>query len=199
MRPWHVIAAAAAAALVAAGAFLAVRPDEAPSYAGSPPPLRVELPAFAVEDAAGRRLTRGALRGKAVAVTFLDTQCTASCPVIAGTIGLALDRLPPDARGRVAAVAFSVDPAEDTPAAVRAFLRRHRVEGRLFYARGPEPELERLWRAFQVLPSTETGDDDLHSAPVRVYDADGVWVSTLHAGADLTPDALAHDLREALG
>jgi len=33
---------------------------------------------------------------------------------------------------------------------------------------------------------------------VRIYDRDGVWVSTLHAGADLTTENLVHDVRVAL-
>lgn len=39
---------------------------------------------------------------------------------------------------------------------------------------------------------------DMHSAPVRIYDRDGLWVSTLHARADLTPENLAHDIEAAL-
>jgi hypothetical protein len=49
-----------------------------------------------------------------------------------------------------------------------------------------------------VLPALDSGSSDIHSAPVRVYDRGGVWVSTQNAGADLTPENLAHDLRLAL-
>jgi hypothetical protein len=52
--------------------------------------------------------------------------------------------------------------------------------------------------AVSILSSLQTGDDTLHSAPVRVYEAGGVWAATLHAGADLTPAILAHDVRVAL-
>jgi hypothetical protein len=34
---------------------------------------------------------------------------------------------------------------------------------------------------------------------VRIYDRDGEWVATQHAGADLSPQNLAHDLRLAAG
>jgi hypothetical protein len=49
-----------------------------------------------------------------------------------------------------------------------------------------------------VLPSLDTGRDTLHSAPLRVYDRDGVWVATLHAGVDLSEENLLHDIRYAL-
>ena len=55
-----------------------------------------------------------------------------------------------------------------------------------------------VWRAFEVVSSLDSGDSNLHSAPVRVYDGEGRWRSTLHPGVDLTPANLAHDLREAL-
>jgi hypothetical protein len=38
----------------------------------------------------------------------------------------------------------------------------------------------------------------MHSAPVRIYDREGRWRSTLHAGVDLTPANLAHDIGLAL-
>jgi hypothetical protein len=38
----------------------------------------------------------------------------------------------------------------------------------------------------------------VHSAPVRIFDTNGVWVATLHSGADLSAENLAHDLRLAL-
>ena len=55
-----------------------------------------------------------------------------------------------------------------------------------------------VWHAFGVLPAVDTGNDDVHSADVRVFDRQGEWVSNLHAGVDLTPANLAHDIRLAL-
>jgi acetylornithine deacetylase/succinyl-diaminopimelate desuccinylase-like protein len=56
-----------------------------------------------------------------------------------------------------------------------------------------------VWREFGILPSHQTGDSNLHSVPVRVYDAEGRWRSTLHPGVDLSAANLAHDLKTALG
>jgi hypothetical protein len=55
-----------------------------------------------------------------------------------------------------------------------------------------------IWRAFHVLSAAETGNADVHSADVRVYDRTGEWVSTMHLPPDLTPKNLAHDIRVAL-
>ena len=55
-----------------------------------------------------------------------------------------------------------------------------------------------VWKAFAVLPAVDTGNADVHSADVRVFNRNGIWVSTLHAGLDLTPGNLIHDIRLAL-
>lgn len=58
--------------------------------------------------------------------------------------------------------------------------------------------MRRLWKRFQILSSLESGEDTLHSAPVRIYDRDGVWAATLHAGVDLNEEHLLDDIRAAL-
>ena len=173
--------------------------DSRGDYLGSVPPVKVTLPDFSLRDYTGDTVSAGDLHGRVVLVTFLDTRCRESCPIIASLLGRTLDRLSPAERKSVAVVAFTVDPVDDTPQAVRDFLRAHRVEGRIRYLIGSEQELRPLWTAFAVLPAVDSGSDDIHSAPVRIFDRDGVWVSTQHVGVDLTPDNLAHDVREALG
>ena len=168
-------------------------------FRGSLPPQGIELPELALADQDGDTVRTQDLRGKVALVTFLDTQCEESCPLIASAIADGLGRLSADERGRVVAVALSVDPAEDTPASVRRFLTSRGAEEAVRYLVAPEAEMRPLWEAFGVAASADTGMDDLHSAPVRIYDSSGVWVATLHAGADLTPQNLVHDVRVALG
>jgi protein SCO1/2 len=169
------------------------------AYRGSEPPATIELVDFALRDEGGRIVRSSAVRERVVVLTFLDSQCTESCPIVASQIGRAFDLLSVAERRRVFAVAISTDPKEDTSQSVRAFLRRNRALGTLHYLGGgeSEPKLRRIWKRFKILSSLESGEDTLHSAPVRIYDGD-VWVATLHAGIDLTPANLAHDIRVAL-
>lgn len=166
-------------------------------YRGSEPPPGIRLPNFALRDYTGELVRARNLRGKVVVITFLDSQCTASCPIIASQIGRTIDLLTPSERGYVEAVAISTDPAEDAPASVRRFLGRQRAVGKLRFLTRPEQAIRSVWKSFAILSSLESGKDSLHSAPVRVYDPAGVWVSTLHVGVDLTPPSLAHDIRTA--
>jgi cytochrome oxidase Cu insertion factor (SCO1/SenC/PrrC family) len=172
-------------------------PGEGP-YRGSEPPVRITLPAFDLPSYRGGHVAAGELRGRVVLLTLLDSQCTDACPILASVIARTVDRLGAEERQDVRALAVSGDPAEDTPASVRRFLAAQRAEGRLDYLLGGERELRPLWTALQLLPSIDTGRDTVHSAPLRIYDRDGVWVATLHAGADLSEENLLHDIRYAL-
>lgn len=182
--------AALLGALAVVLGFVLTRGSDEVDFRGSQPPEGLEMPGAAYSVAPE-------LQGKAAAVTFLDTQCTEACPIIAAQIGEAI-RLLGDDRSRVLAVAFSVDPVNDTPARISSFLARYRTQDELRYVDGPVAELRPVWKGFKILPSADTGNSNMHSAPVRVYDADGRWRSTLHPGVDLTPANLAHDLEAAL-
>ena len=80
----------------------------------------------------------------------------------------------------------------------RAFLTRHRAASQIRYLNGPEGELRRVWKEYQVLSALESGDADTHSAPVRIYGRGGRWLATQHAGADLSAGNLVHDISLAL-
>ncbi|HET8652236.1 MAG TPA: SCO family protein [Gaiellaceae bacterium] len=188
MRIVLLLAALAGALAVVLG-FILTRDDKAVDLRGSQPPDGLVLP-----DAVANT---PAFDGKALAITFLDTQCTEACPIAASQIAEAM-RLLGDDRGRVLAVAYSVDPVHDTPASITSFLRRNRAAGEIRYVDGSVASLRKVWSAFQILPSTDTGNSNMHSVPVRVYDSEGRWRSTLHPGVDLTPANLAHDLEAVL-
>jgi cytochrome oxidase Cu insertion factor (SCO1/SenC/PrrC family) len=167
-------------------------------YRGSDVPAGSFLPRFRLRNYTGELVRSDSLREKVVLVTFLESKCVEACPIIAAEIRQGLALLTAAERRQVAAVAVSTHPGDDTPANVRAFVQRHRLVGRLDYLIGSEQELRSVWRKFHILSALESGDADTHSAPIRVFDRDGEWVTTLHPGVDLTPGNLAHDVREAL-
>jgi cytochrome oxidase Cu insertion factor (SCO1/SenC/PrrC family) len=185
-----------AALAIPAGVLLARGGGEA-DFRGSEPPGRQMLPAFELRDDQGRLVRSADLGGKALAVTFLDTECTEACPIIAAQMAQAIEALGTDRSG-VEALAITVDPVGDTPQRIEGFLARYRATGALRYLDGTVADLRPVWRGFKVASSLDSGNSNMHSAPVRIYDGRGRWRSTLHAGVDLTPGSLAHDLREAL-
>lgn len=197
MRLAIVSAALAATLAIAAGLVLTGGGDGA-DFRGNAPPEGLALPAFSLRDDEGRVVRSSELRDKAVAVTFLDTRCTEACPIIAAQVGQAVKALG-DHASHVEALAISVDPTADTPARIDAFLQRYRAKGALRYLAGSVAELRPVWKAFAVAAAHDTGNPNMHSAPVRIFDHTGTWRSTLHPGVDLTAASLAHDLRVASG
>ena len=190
------VVAALLAALAIPAALLLTRGGDEADFRGSAAPDGFPLPSFTLHDDEGRMVRSSELRGKAVAVTFLDARCTEACPIIAAQVGQAVRALG-DERSEYDALAISVDPVADTPARIDAFLKRYRAKGDLRYLDGSEAELRPLWKAFAVAAVPDTGSPNMHSAPVRIYDREGRWRSTLSPGVDLTPANLVHDLREA--
>jgi protein SCO1/2 len=201
------IGAAVIASGATLGAILATRssssssPQHAPPaghYRGSTPPPGISAPDFALTSYRGPLVRMRDLRGKVVLVTFLDTACREKCPIIAAEIGAGIPLLTHAERASVAALAISVLPQVDTPTRIRTFLRKRHALGKLDWLIGPVADLPRVWRAFSILAAAQTGNADTHSADVRIFDRSGTWVSTLHAGVDLTPANLAHDIRITL-
>jgi protein SCO1/2 len=137
------------------------------------------------------------LRGRVVLITFLDTDCKDKCPLIASAIGDGLRLLSPSLRQKTSAIAISVNPLIDTRPSVRRFLRQRHADA-MTYLTGSVAELKPVWKKFGVVSAYETGDADTHSADVRVFDPNGIWVATQHSGVDLTPANLAHDIERAL-
>jgi cytochrome oxidase Cu insertion factor (SCO1/SenC/PrrC family) len=168
------------------------------AYRGSEPPGGIPMPPFELRDVVtGEQITPAQLRGKAVLITFVDTDCTDKCPLLASAMGEALRQLPSNVRAQTAAVAISVNPLVDTRRSVVRFLRQRHAEA-LKYLVGSVAEMSPVWKRFGVVSAYETGDADTHSADVRVFDPRGIWVSTQHAGVDLTPKNLAHDVTRAI-
>lgn len=166
-------------------------------YKGSEPPAQIQMPQFALRNYRGGVIRSSELLGKVTLVTFLDTDCTTKCPIIAAQIGDGLRLLKEKERQDVVPLAISVNPASDTPRSVRTFLHRRQAE-RLDFLLGTVKKLRPVWRSFHIVAAAETGSADIHSADVRIFDRRGIWVSTQHAGVDLSPRNLAHDIRVAL-
>jgi protein SCO1 len=111
-------------------------------------------------------------RGHWVMITFLYTYCPDVCPVIAGNLNAAL-RSAPARRGGLKVLSVSVDPARDTPAAVRRYVREHRLAPAFLWLLGTRAELERVWRAYRVAVLPDPGGTITHSSFELLIDPEG--------------------------
>jgi protein SCO1/2 len=143
-------------------------------------------PSFALRDQAGRLVGSQSERGHWFVVAFLYTHCPDVCPLIANNLGAAMRKLP-DLR----VLAVSVDPKGDTPAAVRKFLRVHRLPAKFRYLTGTRAELAPVWKKFHVAALPGPNGTITHNTFELLVDPSGeerlFYDSTLRA-ADLEHD-----------
>lgn len=182
---------AAAVALGACGGQADPARATAGDWAGTAIPRPPKAAPIDLRTSDGRPFNLAAQRGKAVFVSFLYTHCPDVCPLIAARLHDALAKLGPAAKD-VRLVAVSVDPKGDTPAAVRRFVARHRLTGRMDYLLGSNAQLQRVWKAWHVAASPAAADGQVdHSAPVFGVTASG-RMATIY-GSDPDVAALVHD------
>ena len=85
--------------------------------------LPLRIPDVPVLDQDGRTLSfyRDLVRGRAVAIDFIYTQCDTTCPTLSATLQEVQDRLGARVGQDVALISVSVDPVTDTPARLHAY------------------------------------------------------------------------------
>ncbi len=153
-----------------------------------PPGLRA--PDFILRDQNGRRVSLAADRGHVVILTFIHSLCHDTCPFMVEQIKGALNLLPGNGAG-VPAIGVSADPSEDTQGRRRTFLAHHEMAGRLAFVNGTEPVMRPIYHAYSIQPVTPKVD---HSTFVILIDKRG-FERVGFAADQLTPEALAHDIR----
>lgn len=156
-------------------------------------PPKAEAP-LALRNYRGEAVNIDRYRGRAVLVTFLYTKCPDVCPLIASTLGAALNALGRAEASKVQVIAVSVDPRGDTPQAVAAFLARHGVTGRMQYLIGSAHELAGVWQAWGVGSERDAQQPQFinHTGLVYGVSASG-RVTTVYA-ASFVPREIVHDV-----
>ena len=130
-------------------------------------------PNFVLRDQSGGAVSLASLRGRPVVLTFLDSQCTSSCPIEGRQLGSILRRLP--AAQRPTLVIVSVDQSGDTPAGIRHALAKWSLNGPWsvhWLNAGTHAQLASVWRSYgiRVVPAT---NDIVHSLPLYLIDRRG--------------------------
>lgn len=184
-------AVSGALASVGAGAR-AAEPGIIPYHGGriSPP---VPMPALPLQLSDGSRTDLATLmRGRATALNLMFTGCSTSCP-IQGVVFQRLQTLlrNPVARG-IQLVSLSINPLEDTPAAMSAWLARFQAAPGWLAAR-PAPEgLETVQRLFGANGNGSLTD---HATEVSIVNARAQLVWRTHELP--SPQSLAEMLNQA--
>src|SRR5205807_2425655 len=133
-------------------------------------------------------------RGRIVAVTFIFTSCTATCPVLTPMMSLVQDRLGRDFGAGVAFASITVDPERDTPEMLKLYAQMHGadVPGWSFLT-GPPALIQDLTNRYGVYASTGASGDIEHSMLTSIVDRRGI-LRVQYLGVRFDPEEFRRDL-----
>jgi cytochrome oxidase Cu insertion factor (SCO1/SenC/PrrC family) len=190
------VAAIAALGIVLIGgvpmAVAAASPNADPILAtavdGAPDALHYQAPAFSLTDQHGHSVSLDSLRGKTIALTFLDPVCTSDCPIIAQEFRQADQMLGADAK-KVDLVAIDANPRYISTDDLTAFDAHENLSQltNWLYLTGPTSRLTRIWDNYGILVGYASGGAMIaHSDTAYVINRQGGLRDVLNAdpGAD---------------
>jgi protein SCO1 len=159
-----------------------------------PLPEIAPAPEFTLVSQNGVPLSLADLRGKVVAVTFIYTLCTDTCPILTPMMSFVQDRLGPDFGRKIAFVSITVDPERDTPAVLKEYALAFGADLRGWSFLTGTPEVIReVTRRYGVFAGrTPEGEVD-HSFLTSIIDPRGI-LRVQYLGARFDPEEFRRDL-----
>jgi cytochrome oxidase Cu insertion factor (SCO1/SenC/PrrC family) len=142
---------------------------------GTPNTLNTPAPPFTLTDQAGHAVSLAGLRGRVLAVTFLDPVCTSDCPLIAQEFRQT-DQMLGEQGSRVAFVAIVANPIYRSTSFTNEFDRQEGLTGipNWYYLTGSLRALEHVWDSYGILVDTiANGAMVAHSDLAFVIDSRG--------------------------
>ena len=154
------------------------------------PANSMPAPELALRDQRSQPVAVSALRGRVVALTFLDSHCKQLCPIEADQLAQVQHTL--GKSSPLSLVVVSVAPDTDTPDSARSFAATHGWAGDWHWLLGTEAQLAPVWHAYSIDVKPTTADI-LHSAVLYLIDKNGYVRAGFVSG--LKPDVVARDVR----
>jgi protein SCO1 len=151
---------------------------------------------FALTDQNGRRVTDKDFAGRFMLIYFGYTFCPDVCPTELNTMALALDKL--GTRVRIVPVFITIDPARDTPGALKAYLASFGSD--FVGLTGSDDEIAAVAKAYRVYYKKAEGTDDGtylmdHTSLLYLVGPDGKLAALFRTGAE--PDDIAAGIKAA--
>ena len=161
-------------------------------------PLIGPAPAFALASARGPRVALADLRGKVLALTFVFTTCTDSCPILTAKLAEIGRSLGADFGPRVAFVMISVDPLNDTPARLRDYAAAHGATAAGWhFLTGTPAEIDDVVRRYGAFARKSDGGGVDHLFLTSLIDMRG-RLRVQYLGTRFHPGEMQRDLQAML-
>ena len=153
---------------------------------------------FSLVDQNDRTVTSDSLKGKPTLIYFGFTFCPDACPTALGVMGAAIEKL--DVAGeRVTPILISIDPARDTPQALKEYIGN--FHPRMVGLTGTDEQIAKVakeYRVFYQKAPGATGEDYLMDHSTLIYLMDGEGKFLTYFGPQATPDEVAEAIRRHL-
>ena len=192
--------AAPALALVMLATLLLVPVDDAPqqTFKQQPLPKIAPAPEFSLTSQDGGQVTLADFRGKVVAVTFIYTLCTTTCPVLTPMMSFVQDQLGSNFGTKIAFVSITVDPERDTPQVLKEYAQAFdaNLAGWAFLTGTPDA-IRDVTRRYGVFASKTANGDVDHTFLTSIVDPSGI-LRVQYVGVRFDPDELRRDLLSLL-
>jgi protein SCO1/2 len=179
----------------AAMMLMELSPHAAPAASEAPPlPKIAPAPDFTLTSQDGAQVSLANLRGKVVAVTFIFTRCSATCPVLTPMMSLVQDRLGRDFGTKIVFASITVDPEHDTPEMLKLYALMYGadVAGWSFLT-GPPPAIADLTRRYGVFAAKNANGEVEHSFLTSIVDQRGI-LRVQYLGVRFDPEEFRRDL-----
>ncbi len=149
---------------------------------------------FTLVDQDGKTVTDETYRGQYRLMFFGYTFCPDVCPTALGTIGAALEQLPPEVVRRTTPIFISVDPQRDTPETLKAYVAN--FHPRTVALTGSKEQIAETAKTFRVYyAKAETKDGPYlmdHSSIIYFMGPDGEFIT--HFNHMTPPEQMAETI-----
>ncbi len=168
---------------------------------GGTPLTPVPAPGFVLTDQYGQRRSLAQFRGRVVLLTFIDSECTTTCPLEAAMLQRMLRDLGPARAADVQLLAVNVNRGAAGVADVYRWSQAHGMNGRWLFLTGGPATLAGVWRSYHIAVSG-SGSAVEHTSAIYLLDRGGrerrVWDLGDAAGGPGQALALAAQVADLL-
>ena len=181
--------AAYALALVGLASLTLVRPPHAAqsAFGDQPLPNIGKAPEFALTSQDGARVRLTDFRGKVVAVTFIYSLCTSTCPVLTPLMSRVQDQLGADFGNKVVFVSITVDPERDTPEMLKLYAEAFGADRAGWFFTGTPAAIRDVIRSYGIFASDNAAGDIDHTFLTSIIDQHG-FLRVQYLGVRFSPD-----------
>jgi protein SCO1/2 len=195
MRVAPTVSLVALAVVALTALVLVMLGADARNTASEPPlPKIAPAPDFALISQDGMPVRLADFRGRVVAVTFIFTLCSATCPVLTPMMSFVQDRLGDDFGSKIAFISITVDPERDTPDVLKEYAKAFGANPAGWtFATGMPDAVQDVTRRYGVYAAkNENGDVD-HTFLTSIVDPKGI-LRVQYLGVRFDPEEFRRDL-----